>query len=237
MKKLITFLFAILVIYDIYPQKDQKVIIFSKTEGYRHKSIEAGIKSIQELGKENHFNVIASEDSKTLISQLKDCDAVIFLSTSGDILDDDQQEEFKKFIENGVGFIGIHGASATEKNWVWYGKMLGAVFTDHPEIQYATLEVTDQNHPATSFLEKEWQWYDEWYNFIFTDPKISVLLNVDETSYTGGKNGSYHPVAWYKKFGKSKIFYTALGHTHESFSNKNFLKHLKGGILYVLEKD
>ena len=219
-----------------YAQQLPNVAVFSKTVKYRHQSIEAGIKSIKELGKLNHFNVVATEDSEVLIAGLSQYDAVIFLSTSGDIFNDTQQEKFKSYIENGGGFIGIHCAASTEKEWPWYGNLLGAVFLDHPKLQNATIQVMDHNHPSTSFLKKEWIRYDEWYNFIKINPKNKVLLNLDENSYEGGKHGKDHPIAWYQKFDNRKMFYTALGHTEESFQDKTYLQHMLGGILYVLDK-
>ena len=220
----------------IYTQQLPKVAVFSKTVKYRHQSIEAGIKSIKELGKVNHFKVVAIEDSEVLISSLNQYDAVIFLSTSGDIFNDPQQEKFKSYIENGGGFIGIHGATATEAGWKWYVKMIGASFLDHPKLQNAMINVVDHDHPSTSFLKNEWIRYDEWYNFKNIDPNIGVLLNLDETSFIGGKNGKDHPIAWYQEFDNRKMFYTALGHTEESFYDEPFLKHILGGILYVLDK-
>ncbi len=220
-----------------YAQKQPKVLVFSRTEGYRHKSIEAGIKSIKKLGKENHFSVTATEDADVLISSLSSCKAVIFLSTSGDILNNKQQEKFRNFIENGGGFIGIHGAAATESDWPWYGKLIGAQFVDHPKLQNAIMEVVDQKHPATSFLDKNWKKFDEWYNFKNIIPNILILLNLDENSYLGGKNGKNHPIAWFQEFEKSKMFYTGLGHTEESFKDPDFLKHLSGGILSVLNNN
>ncbi len=234
---LILFLFGFLFSNNIYAQNSPKVIVFSKTVKYRHQSIEAGIKSIKKLGKKNHFEIIATENSDVLIFHLKNCDAVIFLSTSGDILNDSQQEKFISYIENGGGFVGIHGASATEADWPWYGKMIGASFLDHPILQLATIEVTDHKHPATNFLENRWVRFDEWYNFKNLNPDMKVLLNLDEESYLGGKHGKNHPIAWFREFDNSKMFYTAMGHTEESFSDKTFLKHLLGGILYVLDEN
>ena len=235
-KILIFFGFVIFYFTPVFAQQP-KVIVFSKTVKYRHKSIEAGIKSIKELGKKNHYQVLATEDSEVLVSNLKNTDAVIFLSTSGDVLNDLQQEKFKSFIENGGGFVGIHCAAATEYNWPWFGKLLGAYFLDHPKPQTATIQVVNPNHPATSFLDKAWVRYDEWYNFKDIEPDINVLLNLDETTYSGGKHGKDHPIAWFRDDGNRKMFYTALGHTVESFQEEAFLKHLSGGILYVLGKE
>jgi len=220
----------------LYAQQLSKVAVFSKTVKYRHQSIESGIKSIKELGEMNHFKVVATEDSEVLISGLSQFDAVIFLSTSGDIFTDAQQEKFKSYIENGGGFIGIHGATATEADWPWYVKMIGASFLDHPKLQNAKIYVADHDHPSTSFLKNEWLRYDEWYNFIKINPNNRVLLNLDENSYEGGKQGKEHPITWYQEFKNRKMFYTALGHTEESFHDETFLKHILGGILYVLDK-
>ena len=220
----------------IYAQQLPKVVVFSKTVKYRHQSIETGIKSIKKLGIENHFKVVATEDSEVLISGLNQYDAVIFLSTSGDVFNDAQQEKFKSYIENGGGFIGIHGATATEADWPWYVKMIGASFLDHPKLQNATINVIDHDHPSTFFLKNGWVRYDEWYNFIKINPKNRVLLNLDENSYEGGKHGKDHPIAWCQEFNNRKMFYTSLGHTEESFFDKTFLKHILGGMLYVLNK-
>ena len=232
----ITLLLAVFILTTVNAQQP-KVIVFSKTVKYRHKSIEAGIQSIKELGKKDHYEVLATEDAEVLISNLNNADAVIFLSTSGDILNDVQQEIFRSYIENGGGFVGIHGAAATESDWPWYGNLLGACFLDHPKLQDATIQVVNHKHPSTSFLNKNWVKYDEWYNFKDINSDISVLLNVDETSYKGGKHGKDHPIAWFREYANRKMFYTALGHTEESFTDKTFLKHLSGGILYVLGKN
>jgi len=232
----ILFWLGTLFLTTIYAQQP-KVIVFSKTVKYRHKSIEAGVKSIQELGKKNHYQVLATENSDELISNLDNSDAVIFLSTSGDVLNDLQQEKFRAFIENGGGFVGIHCAAATEYDWPWFGKLLGAYFLDHPKLQNASIKVVNHKHPATSFLGKIWVRYDEWYNFKNIEPDIHVLLNLDESTYTGGKHGKDHPIAWFREYANRKMFYTALGHTVESFSDETFLKHLSGGILYVLDKE
>jgi type 1 glutamine amidotransferase len=222
---------------DIYAQYVPEVIVFSKTVKYRHKSIEAGIKSIREMGKKNHFRVTATEDSDVLIKNLDKADAVIFLSTSGDVLNDAQQEKFRTFIENGGGFVGIHCAAATEYDWPWFGELLGAYFLDHPRLQDASIEVVNHNHPSTSFLDKYWVRYDEWYNFRNISKDIQVLLNLDESSYSGGKHGKDHPIAWFREHAGRKMFYTGLGHTTESFRDTTFLRHLSGGILYVLDKN
>lgn len=217
-----------------YSQQQKRILVFSKTAGFRHKSIEAGIESIKKLGAENSFAVKNTEDAQEFTAGLKHTDLVIFLSTTGDILNEQQQKAFEKFIQNGGAFVGIHAAADTEYEWPWFGKMVGGYFMSHPKQQQATIKVVDHKHPATEFLGKEWSRFDEWYNYKDLNPKTKVLMKLDETSYTGGENGENHPISWYHEYDGGRIFYTGLGHTNESFTDPTFLKHVLGGIQYAL---
>ena len=212
------------------------VLVFSKTLMFRHASITNGIEAIKKLGAEHHFHVDATEDASRFTAQnLARYKAVVFLSTSGDILNDEQQEAFKEFIEKGGGLAAVHagaaGDVATEGGWPWYGEALCARFTNHSAIVQATVNVEDKNNLSTAGLPEKWERKDEWYNFINSPrDKAHVLASLDETTYKGGTMGKDHPVAWYKAMGKGRIWYTALGHTAASFTEPLFLKHLLGGI-------
>jgi uncharacterized protein len=216
-------------------KKPVKVLIFSKTMGFRHKSIGDGIAAIQKLGKKNNFIADTTENPLKFTSQnLKNYKAVIFLSPTGEFFNDEQKAALKNYIQNGGGFVGIHAATDCLFKWEWYGKMIGAYFTDHPAIQEASLTLLNTKHAATKSLVSPWKRTDEWYNFRYTNQDINVLINIDEKSYRGGKNGEKHPVAWYHNFEGGRVFYTALGHTSESYtSDEYFLKHLLGGIKYA----
>lgn len=212
------------------------ILIFSKTEGYRHASIPDGAAALKELAEQHEIATLHTENADYFqTDSLAKFDAVVFLSTTGDILDEQQQQAFRSFIENGGGFMGIHAAADTEYDWPWYGQLVGAYFESHPEIQEATIEVTDKSHPATSFLPDQWVRTDEWYNYKDINQDIRVLLQLDESSYEGGKNGSNHPIAWYHSANGGRVFYTGGGHTSESYSEDLFRKHLWGGLQYVLE--
>jgi type 1 glutamine amidotransferase len=218
------------------PNAGFSVLVFSKTLMFRHASITTGIATIEKLGMENGFFVEATEDASgftpTNLARFK---AVIFLSTSGDILNDEQQTAFREFIERGGGLVGIHAAVAgdvaTEGAWPWYGEALCAQFTNHSAIVEAAIDVEDARNPSTSFLPRRWVRTDEWYNFI-TSPrgKARVLASLDETTYQGGTMGGDHPVVWCKKIGLGRVWYTALGHTEASFTEPLFVQHLLGGI-------
>lgn len=213
----------------------QRVLIFSKTVGWHHTSIPAGIKAIMKLGQENNFDVDTTIDAtKFTYDNLKQYAAVIFLNTTGDVLNDAQQIEFQKYIRGGGGFVGVHSATDTEYDWPWYGNLVGAYFKNHPAQQTAVFHVVDRNFIATKHLPEEWKRFDELYNFKWIAPDIHVLITIDEKTYTGGANGDNHPMSWYHNYDGGRSFYTALGHTDESYDDPMYLKHLLGGIEYAM---
>ncbi|WP_233164031.1 ThuA domain-containing protein [Snuella sedimenti] len=214
---------------------DKTVLVFSKTAGFRHGSIEPGIVALKKLGVENHFKVVASEDAAYFVEDsLKQFSTVIFLNTTGDILNESQQADFERYIQAGGGFVGVHAATDTEYEWPWYNKLVGAYFKNHPKIQEATLNVIDKTHPSTTSLNDTWSKEDEWYNFRDIYPKINVLIKIDENSYKGGSNGDNHPISWYHEYDGGRSFYTEMGHTNETYTDTSFLKHLLGGITYAI---
>ncbi|MEP7106788.1 MAG: ThuA domain-containing protein [Ferruginibacter sp.] len=220
-----------------FKKKDPAVLIFSKTNGYRHQSIPAGIEAIKKLGLTNNFSVDATEDSLAFTNEnLAKYKAVIFLNPTMNVLGEAEQKALENFIQKGGGFVGIHAATDCEYDWPWYVKMVGASFLSHPEQQVAKLIVTDKDNIATKHLPGVWERKDEWYNFKNMNPDVHVLLKIDETSYKGGKNGDNHPMAWYHEYDGGRAFYTELGHTEESFSEPAYLQHLLGGIKYALKK-
>jgi type 1 glutamine amidotransferase len=222
----------------VNPPKQKKVLIYSKTNGYRHESISAGINAIKKLGVENNFLVDATEDSLDINSEkLNKYQAVIFLSTTGKILGEKQELALQNFMQKGGGFVGIHAATNCENNWPWYVNMMGATFESHPKQQIAKLMVVDNKHLSTQHLPAIWERYDEWYNFKNINPEINVLIKIDESSYIGGKNGNNHPLAWSHNFEGGRVFYTALGHSVESYNEPFFLQHLLGGIKYAMESN
>lgn len=215
----------------------KKILVFYKTAKYKHLSIPAGIRAINKLGLENKFQTDTSSDASLFTDvNLKKYNAVVFLSTSGDMLNDEQQNAFERYIRAGGGYMGIHGASAGEYEWPWYGRLVGAIFDGHPVQQYATFKIIDKKHRSTRHLPLNWNVKEELYNFKNISPDIKVLLTVDESTYKGGTNGSFHPMAWYRDFEGGRSFYTALGHADDKFSNPLFLKHILEGIRYAMGK-
>jgi type 1 glutamine amidotransferase len=219
-------------------QARQKVLVFSKTKGFHHASIAVAVPAIMKLGMENNFDVDTTTDAaKFTAANLKQYAAVIFCSTTGDVLNDGQQAAFEKYIRLGGGFVGIHSATDTEYDWQWYGDLVGAYFKSHPAVRTeADLHIVDPDFIATKGLPATWRRLDEWYNFKYIAKGLHVLIKIDEKSYKGGENGDDHPMSWYHEYGGGRAFYTELGHTDESYSEPLYLKHLLGGIKYAMGK-
>lgn len=236
-KPLFLLLFAVLVSLISQAQKNaRKVLVFSKTAGYRHASaIQAGKKYIMELGQKNKFGVDTTESSDAFTSEnLKQYAAVIFLCTTGNVLNDEQQEAFKQYIQSGRGYLGLHSASDTEYDWPWFGELTGAYFKNHPRQQEAVFNVVDTTHISTRHLPKVWKRFDELYNFKWIGTDLRILITIDETTYNGGGNGEFHPMAWYHDFDGGRSFYTALGHDNKSWEDPLYLQHVLGGIKYAM---
>ena len=211
------------------------VLLFSKTAAFRHDSIPAGIAAIRALGEHNDFRVDAGEDSNAFTEEnLARYRVVIFLNTTAEVLDTGGQAAFEGFIRRGGGFVGIHAATDTGYDWPWYGALVGTYFRRHPPVQPAILRVADPSHGSTRHLPLAWKRTDEWYDFrhdLAAD--ITVLIRIDEATYRGGRMGANHPMAWYHNYDGGRAWYTALGHTAESYGEPLFLEHLRGGILWA----
>lgn len=220
------------------PKKPDLVLVFTKTDGYRHQSIEKGVETLRQLGRANNFIALQTESGDDFTSDnLKNYQLVVFLNTTMNVLNDAQQRAFENYIKSGGSFLGIHAAADTEYDWPWYGKLVGGYFNSHPNnpnVRKATIEVLDKSHPSTAHLPDKWVRSDEWYNYKDLNPNMNVLMNLDEDSYEGGTNGDNHPIAWYHEFDGGRAYYTGGGHTDESFDEPDFRKHLLGAIEWCL---
>jgi type 1 glutamine amidotransferase len=212
-----------------------RVLVFSRTTGFRHASIPAGISALRRLGVQNGFGVDATEDPHAFTDAgLARYRAVVWLSTSGDVLGPTEQAAFQRYVTAGGGFVGIHSAAATEPRWRWYGSLLGgARFLGHSTPQRATVEVTDRSHASTRGLPRRWRRLDEWYAFRPSPrPRAHVLARIAESTYRPGRATMRpdHPIAWCRRVGAGRAWYTAGGHTRSSFREPLFLRHLLGGL-------
>jgi type 1 glutamine amidotransferase len=210
-----------------------RILVYSRTTAYRHDSIPAGVAALRALGAEHGFDVDATEDPAAFETGIEGCAAVLFLSTSGDVLSSAGRDALRAHLGRGGGFMGVHAAACTEYGWPHFGELLGARFTRHPEYQPGRLVIEDHGHPATEHLGVTWQFTDEWYDFD-RSPRgwVRVLASADESSYEGGGTGGDHPLVWCRELRGARMFYTALGHAVEAFADPVFRAHLLGGIRY-----
>lgn len=232
----------------------RRVVVFTKTAGFRHDSIPEAIDAVLRLGADGRFAVDATEDAARFTDDgLSPYDAVLFLLTTGDVLDAGQEAALQgyrrpsagvayspgpafggRLVRSGRGFIGVHWASDTEHGSEWFRALVGAEFASHPAIQPARLRVEDLVHASTRALPESWPRTDEWYNFT-NNPRgtVHVLVTLDESTYGGGAMGTDHPISWCRYFEGGRTWYTALGHTRGSYAEPLFLEHLAGGIRFA----
>jgi len=215
----------------------ESILIFTKTTGFRHASIPKGVEAVSQLLNNAEINTFHTEDAKYFCKDsLAKFDAVVFLNTTGDVLNQEQKKSFEEFIQSGRGYVGIHAASDTEFNWPWYGQLVGGYFVSHPAVQDAEIRVLNRKHLSTQHLPKVWIHRDEWYDFKDVKPGLHILMTLNEESYEGGKMGKFHPIAWFQEYDGGRSFYTGLGHTEESYDSEDFQKHILGGVFYVLNR-
>jgi len=203
----------------------KNLVVFSKTSGYRHESIPNGIVALQKIGDDLGYRVIATETSSDLIKL--DYDVLVFLSPTLDVLTVEEQDHLRSFVEGGGGFVAIHSATNCEYEFDWYIETLvGAKFDFHRAIKPLDVQVIKNDHPSTAHLPSVWTRTDEWYNYDRMPKDVTVLLAIDDD------DGS-RPIAWCREIEKGRSFYTGGGHTKESYTEPNFIQHLKGGIEWV----
>ena len=216
------------------PAPSADVLVFSRTAGFRHASIPAGIAAMRELCAQAGHSVAATEDAAaftpTVLARTK---AVVFLNTTGTVLNVEQRSALERWVRAGGGFLGVHSAADTEYGWPFYGELLGARFASHPAVQSATVRVVDRTHPATAGLPEVWARTDEWYDFLAPPSAVRVLAEVDESTYQGGHMGPHHPIAWAHAVDAGRSIYIAMGHTEESYREELFRSMLLGALRFA----
>jgi type 1 glutamine amidotransferase len=213
-----------------------RVLLFSRTTGFRHDSIPAAVAALTELGATGGYGAEATEDPAAFTAaNLARFRVIVFLMTTGDPLDDAAQSQFEAWIAAGGNWVGVHSAADTEYDWPFYGQLVGAYFKQHPAVQQATVHVEVGDHPATAGLPSSWVRTDEWYDFQ-TNPRAiaTVLMTIDESTYSGGMMGADHPLVWaHSTTGGGRAIYTEMGHTSESYADPLFRQHLVGAIRWA----
>jgi type 1 glutamine amidotransferase len=224
----------------------KRILIYTHNgKGYVHDNIAFSVQALTKLCKDNGYVVEASDDPSVFTREkLKNLHCIIFSNTNNEAFEtEDQKQAFVDYTSGGGGFVGIHSASGSERQWPWFWAMLGGKFVRHPKLQPFTIKVIDKTHPSTKFLGDTWSWEDECYFTNQLNPDINVLLAVDLTTvedekkvdYPGTTFGNYFPLAWNHEFEGGRQFYTSLGHKAEYYQDEKFLKHLLGGIQWALK--
>lgn len=213
-----------------------RVLVFSRTTDYRHESIEHTVEVVRALLEEDGHEVDHTEDPAPFTDDgLAPYSLMVWVSVMGDVLDDRQREVFAAWLRAGGAWAGVHGASVAEPGWPEFERICGAVFTGHPDLQTATVHVADPSHPSTAGLPAMWEHADEWYEFRRPPVDRTVLLTVDESTYSGGGMGAEHPIAWHGPYGSGRTWYTSLGHEIEAFDHPVLREHLRGGLRSLLD--
>lgn len=211
-----------------------RILLFSKTDGFRHASIEPAIEIVQKMGEEYGFEVDATENSNWFTTErLESYDAVFFLNTSMTLFNDTQRAVFEEYIRSGGGYVGTHSAADTEYDWPFYGHLVGAWFKNHPPVQRGEIVVRNFSHPATTVLPPRWTIEDEWYNFRELPQHVTVLAELVTESIEGSEHEGYHPATWYHSVGEGRAFYTVMGHSASTWNHSHFLNQLLGGIRFA----
>ncbi|MFF3785808.1 ThuA domain-containing protein [Streptomyces sp. NPDC001933] len=215
-----------------------RVLIYSEVTNFRHDSIPAGIDAIKKLGAENGFEVEATDDSAVFNdTDLSRFQAVVFNNTNstpekGDLLNAAERTALQKYIRAGGGWVGLHAASASERDWGWYEGLVGAIFDQHPAVQTGRVKVLDHAHPSTKGLPDLWERTEEWYNWR-TNPtsKVHTLAQIKvRDGVTGLDEGVDHPWSWCQNYDGGRSWFTAGGHASSAFQEEGFVQHLLGGI-------
>jgi type 1 glutamine amidotransferase len=241
------FVFLMVGAFGMVATAQKKILIYTKNgKGYVHENIAASVEALKKLAADNKFTAeTADQPTVFTAANLKQYKCIIFSNTNNEGFDtEEQRQAFVEYIHNGGGFVGIHSASGSERQWPWYWAMLGGKFVRHPPLQKFTIKVVDKKHPATKFLGDKWEWEDECYYTNQLNPDIHVLLAVDLNTINDDKKGEYpgdvfgtsFPLAWCHEFEGGRQFYTSLGHKPEYYKDDNYLRHLWGGIQWTMGK-
>lgn len=220
----------------------ERLLVYSQTTSFHHLSIADGIAALKKGAVSEGYTLDFSEDAAYFTQEnLGKYQGIVLMSPSGNNFNLAQRAAFEEFFHQGGGVAGIHdaisGPLAYEWEWPWYVKLNGAVFINHSDILPATVKVVDATHPSTMGLPAKWVHTDEWYNYKFDDRTgMHVLLNLEETTYTGGTMGADHPAAWTRDIEGGHAWFTILGHTSEDYTDSIFLSHFWGGIRSVVPK-
>lgn len=215
-----------------------QVLLFTKSLDFHHVSIQNGVSMFKELSQDNHFGLTWTEQSDFFDNQedVNSMDVIVFMNTSGDILNDHQRVALQEYMRQGGNFVAIHSASFTMMEWPWYIELVGGVWNRHPNPGIWTAVVNNErpDHPSAFHLPEKWLVTEEWYNYLELSDNIEVILSIDDATFPGGKMPNYHPIAWYQdNFEGGRSFHTGLGHPEGIYDEPWFRQHILGAVWWA----
>ena len=226
--------------------KKVHVLVYTKNgKGYVHDNIPYAVKAIQKLSQEKGFKVDVTDDPAAFTEKnLRKYTFLLFPSTNNDVFDTDEQRvAFRRYIEAGGGFVGLHSVTGTERNWKWFKTMVGGTFLWHANFQPFKVKVIDKDHPSVQGLPEVWERADECYFAKELYPGIKVVmahdlssLNKDEEKKVKDASApfaDYYPAVWHQNFDGGNIWITTLGHDKLSYEDPTFMKHVLQGMHFV----
>lgn len=232
--------------------KKVNVLVYTKNgKGYVHDNIPSAVACLQQFGKKYGFRVDTSSNTSVMTeSNLKQYTMLIFPSTNNDVFDNDEQRlAFRRYLEAGGGFVGIHSVTGTERNWKWFKMMLGGTFSWHAKFQKFNVKMVDPSHPSVRGLPNTWSKGDEFYfaKELYPGPKVLMahdITSLDTTDATQKANiiknaGGYaelYPSVWTYDFDGGHTWVTTLGHDKKDYSDPLYMQHLLQGIRYVASR-
>lgn len=239
----------LLLLTTLCPAGDKRILVYTRNytpdgKGYVHDNIATAVDAIRKMGAENNFDVDHSEDPKAFEdSNLKKYAAIVFASSNNEAFENDaQREAFQRYIRSGGGFAGIHSATGSERKWPWFWSMIGGSFSRHPKLQPFVVHVADTEHPSTRGLPASFEWTDECYYHKEMNPGLKILLTTDPgklddpkwSESPGSTAGGQIPLAWYHNFEGGRVYFIALGHKKEHYSDPLLYSQILGGIQWAM---
>ncbi len=232
------------------PTMGRKVLIFTRTKGFRHGSIPTAAKSLAMLGEATGaYKSVHSEDPAMFEPEtLKQFDAVFMINTTGNCLDEGDKEKHERlkkslldFVRSGKGLCGTHSATDTYKNWKEVNDMMGGAFAGHPWHTEVPVRLLDKQHPLNKVFGGEgFTVRDEIYQLRddTAQPKDRKMLLALDPKWDqigkGRRKDKFYPISWIAEYGDGRTFYCSLGHRDEIYWNPDILRHYIAGFQYAL---
>lgn len=238
---------VLLAAFSLSASAAEQVLIFTKNgKGFVHDNIAAATKALQEITAAAGIESVVSADPTVFTDDsLKRFKAVVFNNTNNETVDTPAQKEaFQRYIRAGGGFVGIHSATGSERQWPWYWDLIGGSFLWHTPRQDFTVRILDRTHPSTAFFTSDtWAWKDDEFYFMKNIPAGRHILAAGDLGSLKSKGNkpevvdagpNPYPLTWCRDFEGGRTWYTALGHKPEHYSDATFRQHLLGGIQWAM---